>query len=36
MSHNYRKGDYIVNENDQASSFYIIKKGEVNAIKGEK
>ncbi|EGR27103.1 hypothetical protein IMG5_201250 [Ichthyophthirius multifiliis] len=35
MNQHYQKGEFIVHENDQASSFYLIKKGEVNAIKGE-
>lgn len=30
----YKKGENIVNENDIANSFYIVKKGKVAIIKG--
>lgn len=30
----FKKGENIVNENDAANSFYIIKKGKVGVIKG--
>lgn len=30
----FKKGENIVNENDAANSFYIIKKGKVAVIKG--
>ncbi|KAM3137532.1 hypothetical protein pb186bvf_010322 [Paramecium bursaria] len=31
---NYKSGEIIVNEGDQADSFFIIKKGEVSVTKG--
>ena len=32
----FKKGEIIVSEGDVANSFYIIKKGKVTIIKGEK
>lgn len=32
----YAKGEFIVREGEEANSYYIIKKGEVNILKGKK
>lgn len=32
----FKKGEIIVSEGDVANSFYIIKKGKVSIIKGDK
>lgn len=32
----FKKGEIIVSEGDNANSFYIIKKGKVSIIKGDK
>ena len=30
----FKKGDWVVSEGDEATSYYIIKKGSVMAVKG--
>ncbi len=32
----FKKGEYIVVEGDPASSFYVIKEGEISVLKGDK
>jgi cGMP-dependent protein kinase len=33
---NFKAGEIIVNEGDQADSFFLIKKGEIEIVKGGK